>query len=177
MYFSNFPLIIYDSVGNGNFKIVTNLMKRVAMRTKVRTNTLLFDTYDVKEGETPEILADKLYGDSNLHWIILYVNNITDRYHQWPMSSGQFNDFIADKYSNIDAVHHYEVSQTSGDTSVKIDIGTDTTGYSEADLTTITNREFEEERQDTIRQIRLLDPSFVPQFIEEFETLIGSSVL
>jgi len=177
MYFSNFPLIIYDSVGNGNFKIVTNLMKRVAMRTKVRTNTLLFDTYDVKEGETPEILADKLYGDSNLHWIILYVNNITDRYHQWPMSSGQFNDFIADKYSNIDAVHHYEVSQTSGDTSVKIDIGTDTTGYSEADLTTITNREFEEERQDTIRQIRLLDPTYVPQFIEEFETLIGSSVL
>jgi len=177
MYFSNFPLIIYDSVGNGNFKIVTNLMKRVAMRTKVRTNTLFFDTYDVKEGETPEILADKLYGDSTLHWIILYVNNITDRYHQWPMSSGQFNDFIADKYSNIDAVHHYEVSQTSGDTSVKIDIGTDTTGYSEADLTTITNREFEEERQDTIRQIRLLDPSFVPQFIEEFETLIGSSVL
>ena len=177
MYFANFPLIVYDSVGNGNFKIVTNLMKRVAMRTKVRTNTLFFDTYDVKEGETPEILADKLYGDSNLHWIILYVNNITDRYHQWPMSSGQFNDFIADKYSNIDAVHHYEVSQTSGDTSVKIDIGTDTTGYSEADLTTITNREFEEERQDTIRQIRLLDPSFVPQFIEEFETLIGSSVL
>jgi len=177
MYFSNFPLIIYDSVGNGNFKIVTNLMKRVAMRTKVRTNTLLFDTYDVKEGETPEILADKLYGDSTLHWIILYVNNITDRYHQWPMSSGQFNDFIADKYSNIDAVHHYEVSQTSGDTSVKIDIGTDTTGYSEADLTTITNREFEEERQDTIRQIRLLDPTYVPQFIEEFETLIGSSVL
>ena len=177
MYFANFPLIIYDSVGNGNFKIVTNLMKRVAMRTKVRTNTLFFDTYDVKEGETPEIIADKLYGDSNLHWIVLYVNNITDRYHQWPMSSGQFNDFIADKYSNIDAVHHYEVSQTSGDTSVKIDIGTDTTGYSEADLTTITNREFEEERQDTIRQIRLLDPSFVPQFIEEFETLIGSSVL
>mgnify|MGYP001450881738 FL=1 len=177
MYFSNFPLIVYDSVGNGNFKIVTNLMKRVAMRTKVRTNTLLFDTYDIKEGETPEILADKLYGDSTLHWIILYVNNITDRYHQWPMSSGQFNDFIADKYSNIDAVHHYEVSQTSGDTSVKIDIGTDTTGYSEADLTTITNREFEEERQDTIRQIRLLDPTYVPQFIEEFETLIGSSVL
>jgi len=177
MYFSNFPLIIYDSVGNGNFKIVTNLMKRVAMRTKVRTNTLFFDTYDVKEGETPEILADKLYGDSTLHWIILYVNNITDRYHQWPMSSGQFNDFIDDKYSNINAVHHYEISQTSGDTSVKIDIGTDTTGYSEADLTTITNREFEEERQDTIRQIRLLDPTYVPQFIEEFETLIGSSVL
>ena len=177
MYFANFPFIIYDSVGNGDFKIVTNLLKRVALRTKVRTNTLLYDTYDVKEGETPEMIADKLYDDSELHWVILFVNNITDRYHQWPMNFGQFNAFIADKYSNVDAVHHYEVSQTSGDTSVKIDIGTDTTGYSEADLTTITNREFEEERQDTLRQIRLLDRSYIEQFVQEFETLMGESVL
>jgi len=177
MYFANFPLIVYDSVGNGNFKIVTNLLKRVAMRTKVRTNTLLYDTYDVKEGETPEMIADKLYDDPELHWVILFVNNITDRYHQWPMNFGQFNTFIADKYSNVDAVHHYEVSQTSGDTSIKIDIGTDTTGYSEADLTTVTNREFEEERQDTLRQIRLLDRSYIEQFVQEFETLMGESVL
>ena len=52
MYFANFPLIPYDSVGDGNFKLVTNLMKRVAVRAKVKTNTMLFDTYDVKEGET-----------------------------------------------------------------------------------------------------------------------------
>ena len=177
MYFANFPLIVYDSVGDGNFKIVTNLLKRVALRTKVRTNTLLYDTYDVKEGETPEMIADKLYDDPELHWVILFVNNITDRYHQWPMNFGQFNAFIADKYSNIDAVHHYEVSQTSGDTSIKIDIGTDTTGYSEADLTTVTNREFEEERQDKLRQIRLLDRAYIEQFVEEFETLMGASVL
>ena len=177
MYFENFPLIVYDSVGDGNFKIVTNLLKRVALRTKVRTNTLLFDTSDVREGEPPEMIADKLYDDSQLHWVVLFVNNITDRYHQWPMNFGQFNAFIADKYSNVDAVHHYEISQTSGDTSVKIDIGTDTTGYSEADLTTVTNREFEEERQDTLRQIRLLDRSYIEQFVQEFETLMGESVL
>ena len=177
MYFTNFPLIVYDSVGDGNFKIVTNLLKRVALRTKVRTNTLLYDTYDVKEGETPEMIADKLYDDPELHWVVLFVNNITDRYHQWPMNFGQFNAFIADKYSNVDAVHHYEVSQTSGDTSVKIDIGTDTTGYSEADLTTVTNREFEEERQDTLRSIRLLDFAYVDQFVLEFRNLMGASVL
>ena len=85
MYFGSFPLIVYDSVGDGNFKIVTNLLKRVAMKSKVKANTLIFDTYDVKEGETPEMIANKLYGDPELHWVILYVNNITDRYHQWPM--------------------------------------------------------------------------------------------
>ena len=177
MYFANFPLIVYDSVGNGDFKIVTNLLKRVALRTKVRTNTLLYDTYDVKDGETPEMIADKLYDDPQLHWVVLFVNNITDRYHQWPMASIQFNQFVNDKYTNIDAVHHYEIEQTSGDTSVKINIGTDTTGYSEADLTTITNYEYEVERQDTLRKIRLLDGAYIEQFQEEFETLMGTSVV
>ena len=177
MYFANFPNIPYDSVGNGDFKLVTNLLKRVALRTKVRTNTLLYDTYDVKDGETPEMIADKLYDDPQLHWVVLFVNNITDRYHQWPMASIQFNQFVNDKYTNIDAVHHYEIAQTSGDTSIKINIGTDTTGYSEADLTTITNYEYEVERQDTLRKIRLLDGAYIEQFQEEFETLMGASVV
>ena len=175
MYFANFPLIPYDSVGNGKFKLVTNLMKRVALRSKVRTNTMLFDTYNVKEGETPEMLADKLYGDPNLHWIIMYVNGITDRYHQWPLTTPQFLAFINDKYSNPDGTHHYEVTQTSGDTTVTIDIGSDNTSHAGATL--ITNREYEEDRQDTLRSIRLLDQAYVDQFVEEFENLIGASVL
>ena len=79
MYFSKFPYIVYDSVGNGEFKIVTNLLRRVAIRSKVKANTLFFDTYDVKEGETPEMVAHKLYGDPELHWVILLVNNVTER--------------------------------------------------------------------------------------------------
>ena len=175
MYFANFPVIPYDSVGNGDYKLVTNLLKRVALRTKVKTNTSLFDTYNVKEGQTPEMIADKLYGDPNLHWIVMYVNNITDRYHQWPLTTPQFLAFINDKYSNPDGLHHYEITQTSGDTTVTIDIGTDNTEHSGATL--ITNREFEEKRQDTLRSIRLLDPAYVDQFVEEFENLMGASVL
>ena len=175
MYFQNFPLIPYDSVGNGQYKLVTNLLKRVALRTKVRTNAVLFDTYNVQEGQTPEMIADKLYGDPNLHWIIMYVNNITDRYHQWPLTTPQFLAFLNDKYSNPDGLHHYEITQTSGDTTVTIDIGTDNTEHSGA--TTITNREFEEKRQDTLRSIRLLDPAYVDQFVEEFENLMEASVL
>ncbi len=175
MYFSSFPFIPYDSVGNGDYKLVTNLLKRVAIRTKVRTNTLLFDTYSVREGQTPEEIANRLYGDPNLHWIIMYVNNITDRYHQWPMTTIQFLAFLNEKYSNPDGLHHYEITQTSGDTTITIDIGTDNTEHSGA--TIITNREFEEKRQDTLRKIRLLDPAYVGQFVDEFENLIGASVL
>ncbi len=183
MYFANFPVIPYDSVGNGDYKLVTNLLKRVAVRAKVKTNTALFDTYNVKEGQTPEMIADKLYGDPNLHWIVMYVNNITDRYHQWPMTTPQFLAFLNDKYSDPDGLHHYEIPQTSGDTTVTINVGTDITDsdgrniYSRGEFTTITNREFEEKRQDTLRKIRLLDPAYVDQFVEEFENLMEASVL
>ena len=170
MYFAQFPLNIYDSVGNENYKLVTNLLKRVAIRSKVKVNTLFFDTYDVKEGETPEMIADKLYDDPELHWIVLMVNDITDRYHQWPKNQNQFLSHINDKYSNISGTHHYEISQTSGDTTIKIDIGTDNTDHPTATL--ITNYEYEQERQDTSRKIRLLSPEYVSDFVEEFKSIM-----
>jgi len=175
MYFDNFPTIPYDSELTGQFKDVKNLLRRVGIRAKVRANTLLFDTYDVRNGETPESLAFKLYGDAELHWVIMLVNNITDRYHDWPMTEAQFLQFIKDKYENIDGTHHYEITQTSGDTSIKIDVGTDNTNYSDATL--ITNYEYEQEQQDAKRKIRLLDPSYIADFVEEFKLLMNESII
>ena len=182
MYFDSFPKIFYDSVGQGNPKVVTNLLRRVAIRAKVKTNTMLYDTYDVKSGETPEIIADKLYKDPELHWIVMLVNNITDRYHQWPMREQQFNTYLNEKYDNPDGVHHYEISQESGDTSTKIEVYAnealytgDTDFYNSA--TIVTNREYEEREQDKKRQIRLLDPRYVDEFVDEFEELIGESII
>ena len=171
MYFSKFPFILYDSVGDGNFKFVTNLLRRVSLRTKIKSNVLLFDTYDVKSGESPEEIADRLYDDPELHWVVLMVNNVTDRYHQWPLNTNQFLALINDKYDNIDAVHHNETTQTSGDTTIKIDIGTDNTDYPTA--TAITNFEYEEAQENKKRSIRLLDPRYLGDFIEEYELLMG----
>ena len=175
MYFNKFPDIIYDPDRDGQFQICKNILRRVAVREKVRTNTLLYDTYDVKEGESPESLADRLYGNTELHWVVLMVNNITDRYHDWPLSTPQFLDMIDEKYDNVDAIHHYEITQSSGSDKVKIDIGTDNTDYPSA--TPITNYEFELERQNTISRIRLQDPAYISRFVEEFESLMKESIL
>jgi hypothetical protein len=174
MFFENFPIIAYDSVGNGEYKAVTDLLRRVAIRSKVRSNVLVFDTYDVKQGETPEMLADKLYNDPEFHWIILLINNITDRYHQWPMNYNQFLTYLNDKYSNVDATHHYEISQVSGDTTIKINIGSDNTEHSGASI--VTNREYEEDRQDELRKIRLLNPIYIEPFVAEYQKIMKESV-
>ena len=188
MYFDSFPVIVYDSVGNGTYKDVTNILRRVAMRSKIKQNTLIYDTYDVKEGETPEIIAHKLYGDSELHWVILLINDISDRYHQWPMNTPQFLAFINDKYvnadgtSNVDGVHHYEIAQDSGDTKTKIEVYKNSalyTGDSDfyASASIVTNFEYEENEQDDKRKIRLLDPSYIDQFVTEFKSLIKETII
>ena len=172
MYFNSMPKIYYDSAGTGNPKIVTNLMRRVGLRTKVKTNTMLFDTYDVREGETPEILAHKLYGDPELHWIVMLVNNVIDRYHDWPMSTPQFNLYLIDKYVNTDSVHHYEITQTSGDRKKTIEVA-DIITYPNAFI--VTNYEYEQRRQDKLRQIRLLDPQYKDIFVDEYKNLMKES--
>ena len=182
MYFSSFPKILYDASGERRPKVVTNILRRVAIRAKVKDNAMLYDTYDIRNGDTPESLAHQLYKNPELHWVILMTNDITDRYHQWPMYEQQFNTYVSEKYDNPDAVHHYEISQSSGDTSTKIEVYNnsalytgDTDFYSDASI--ITNREYEEREQDKKRQIRLLDPSFIDQFVEEFKLLMKESVL
>ena len=176
-YFDRFPLMAYDVAANGNFKLLPNILKRVKLRQGIRTGSFLFDKYDVRDGERPEDVAFKLYGDAELHWIVLMVNDITDRYYQWPLSQPQFQEHLTDKYGagNEDATHHFEKTTDSGrttsngpnDYSHLVECNEDDEGFA-----IITNRQYEQRLQDGYRQIRLLNPQFLDPFVEEFDNLI-----
>ena len=174
MYFSKFPLMVYDVKNNKNYKLLPDILKRVKLRSGLSSSRFVFDKYNVKEGERPEDIAFKYYGDAEYHWVVLMVNNVTDRYYQWPMRQADFEEFLTDKYGagNEDATHHHELAQTSGkttsiDDSHMLEVNSDTSG-----ATTITNREYEEREQNRIRDIRLLDQKYLDQFVEEFFSLI-----
>ena len=174
MYFNKFPLMVYDIKGDENYKLLPDILKRVKLRSGLSASRFVFDKYNVKEGEKPEDVAFKYYGDAQYHWVILITNNITDRFYQWPMTQPDFEDFLTDKYGrgSEDAVHHYELAQTSGvttssDESHMLEVNSDTAGAS-----SISNRQFEERQQDKFRQISLLDEKYLESFTEEFFGLI-----
>ena len=177
-YFSRFPTMIYDMKNNGNYKLLPDILRRVKQRSAIKSGQFVFDNYDVVDGEKPEDVAYKWFGDAQLHWVILMTNNITDRYYQWPMSQPQFAEYLTDKYGagNEDSIHHYEVTQDSGRTSGRgpsdysylVEVNSDTDNAS-----SISNREYEERIQDTKRQIKLLDKAFLGDFIDEFDRLIA----
>ena len=174
MYFSKFPMMVYDVKGNKNYKLLPDILKRVKVRAGLSASRFVFDKYNVKEGEKPEDVAFKYYGDAQYHWVIMMINNLTDRYYEWPMTQPDFEDFLTDKYGagSQDAVHHYELAQTSGtttssDDSHMLEVNSDTDN-----ATSISNRQFEERQQNKFRQIRLLDEKYLDAFTEEFFALI-----
>jgi hypothetical protein len=176
-YFSRFPLMAYDVKGDRNFKLLPNILKRVKLRSGLRSGSFLFDNYDVKDGERPEDVAFKWFGDARYHWIILMTNNVTDRYYQWPLTQPQFQEHLTDKYGagNEDATHHFEKTTDSGKTSSSgpndyshlVECNSD-----DGDPAIITNRQYEQRKQDEYRSIKLLDTQYLNTFIEEFENLI-----
>jgi len=173
-YFDRFPLMAYDIAGNKQYKLVPDILRRVKLRSGVRSGSFLFDNYDVKDGERPEDIAFKWFGDPEYHWVILMTNNITDWYYQWPLTQPQFQEYLKDKYGagSEDAVHHYEITQTSGPTTSRdyshmVECNSDETNPS-----IISNRDYEQRKQDEYRQIRLLNKKFLDTFVEEFENLI-----
>ena len=177
-YFSRFPMMIYDVKGNDNYKLLPDILRRVKQRAGIKAGQFIFDSYDVMNGEKPEDIAYKWFGDAQLHWIILMTNNITDRYYQWPMTQPQFAEFLTDKYGagNEDAIHHYEITKSSGKTSSSgpndyshlVEVNSDTDNAS-----SISNREYEERLQDKYRSIKLLDRRYLNDFLEEFDNLIA----
>ena len=177
-YFTKFPLITYDIKNNGNYKLLPDILRRVKQRSAIKSGQFIFDTYDVKNGEKPEDIAYKWFGDAELHWVILMTNNVTDRYYGWPMNDVQFAEFLTDKYGagSEDAIHHYEITKSSGrttgqgpnDYSHLVEVNSDTDNAS-----SVSNREYEEREQDRKRSIRLLNPTYLSDFLQEFDKLIS----
>ena len=169
-YFNYFPKTMYDPAGDGSTKMVTDIMKRVRVRANMKKEIVMMDPYDVKENETPEIVADKHHGSPTYHWIVMLVNDISDVNHDWVKSTRQLQKYLLSKYTEtqLNEAHHYEISQTSGDTTVKIEV--ENTTYPSATL--ITNYEYEVALNEEKRSIDLLRNEYLSFFVDEFEGLM-----
>ena len=103
-YFDMFPNILYSAKGDGKYTVMKDIMSRVKLIANVKDSIVGFDYYNVQDGETPEMIAHKYYGDVNLHWTILVANDIIDYYEDWPMSVQRFEEFVKNKY-DLSLIH------------------------------------------------------------------------
>lgn len=135
-YFNTLPIITQKDFNN-NTIVVNSLLSRSYIIPSLLRNVTIFYEYDIKEGDTPENIAHRYYGDVYKYWLVMYSNNIIDPQSQWPLSYNQFQLYLIDKYKHDTAnsmnvsvanvtssdvlvytantIHHYEKVITTSD--------------------------------------------------------------
>jgi hypothetical protein len=198
-YFDTLPKIIqYD--GKGTAKIFTNLLARASIIPELLKSPALYYQYDIQDGDTPEIVAHKYYGDSYRYWIVLFVNQILDPQWGWPLSQKDFNAYINKKYNGSTSiysdVYHYEKVLTQYDyntnttTTNKVIVGEDTynsivpqtntfslpTGQISITVSksVISIYDYELDLNEQKRSIKILNATYTNQIEEEFKKLMAN---
>ena len=161
-YFTYFPVMSYDVRGtknNRNIQYITNILTRVRKKLEI-VNHAYFEQYFVRDGDTPESLAHQVYNDSELHWIIMYGNYMTNPYYDWPLGYRDLVKFVTKKYADINGVHHYEDAD-------KYEVDSTASG-----ATAITNFVYEETLNDAKRQINIIKSEYTQLIVSEFKKII-----
>lgn len=111
-YFNNFPLTYYSSGANTVTSVdtVTNIIARFGFEQTLKENSSAFYPYTIKDSDTPEIIAAKIYNNPERHWVILMFNDIMDPQYDWPLPYEAFNEYVDKKYSGPS----YANNSTSG---------------------------------------------------------------
>jgi len=109
MYFSNFPTVVHDfDLPNGkDYRLIADITRNVRLRKAILDNITLYDYYDIVEGETPEIISEKIYGTPYYHWIIMLANQRYDYIEDFPLAQFELESKIAALYSSGDDTHHF----------------------------------------------------------------------
>lgn len=100
-----------NKISSDEVIVIKNLFKRPKIREDFLSVFSAFEYYSILENERPEQIAEKVYGDSELDWVILIANNITNINDQWPMTLDSFNNYLLDKYGSeerFSEIKHYE---------------------------------------------------------------------
>ena len=197
-YFREFPNINYVSLlpdrnKNEERILVKNIFKRAKLRTDIKFGITMFERYQVEENMRPEAIANRIYQDPELDWVILLVNNITNVRDQWPLSNNDLYKYMVDKYgqTGLTDVHHYEtveLKDSDGRIMLQGGLVVDdefkfrySVRKSNGDLTdpdninpvqVITNLTYEQRKNDKKRQIRILKPTYVSAVVNDLRNVM-----
>lgn len=164
MYFRNFNNILYDFEINGERKLtlVKDITKNVRIRTSILSNLTLYDEYDIREGDTPEIISEKVYGSPEYHWVVMLCNQKYDWIADFPLTQPEMDNFLTQKYGsgNEDAIHHYVNNDG-------FEVSSD-----DAEATSVSNRTYEDDINEEKRRIKLIAPSLLFKILNSFDELI-----
>ena len=190
-FFRELPNLLYQSplsnrTSADEYVEVKNLFRRVKLRDDLQNTFTVFDKYEIREGARPDTVADEIYGDSELDWVVTITAGIVNVRDEWPLSDRDLYDYAERIYGNdINATHHFETTEVKDsrgrlilpagkivDKNFKIP---NPDNYAAADLnptTGISNYVYETRKNDAKRSIFLLKPGYLQQFLNDMRDIM-----
>ena len=121
MYFSIIPNIAYDEkpikspFSTSDFQVAKNFFRRYKINEDVFSNVVYFNRYAIKDGERPDVLARKFYGNQFYDWVILLTNNMVNAQYDWPMNNYELYKVLEQEFDDpYGEINHYEIKETIG---------------------------------------------------------------
>ena len=188
-YFRELPDIEYQnflasSNSSQSYIMMKNLFLRGKLRDDLQSNFTMFTKYEIAEKERPDQIAEKLYGDSGLDWIVITAANITNYQNDLPLTNQQLYDNVVAKYGNDkDKIRFYRTTEVRDDLGrlilragivVDADFTIPNPKLPNAELNPvegITNFEYETERNDAKKTIYVLRSEYVDQYIQDMRDI------
>ena len=184
-YFRELPNIFYQSQSkdrnsSNDYVLVKNLFRRTKLRDDLQSAVTIFDKYQVGHGERPDTIAEQLYGDSGLDWVVMMTANIINVRDQWPLSDSELYKYAENKYgTKLNDVRFHETTEVK-DSSGRLILpkgkvvdsgftipkpGTDTATLNP--VISVSNYDYEVRENDKKRQIFVLKPEYLGMFLED----------
>ena len=189
----NYPSLLKTRESNTDFVQTKNLFRRVKVREDLFANFMQFDKYKIVGDERPDNVAQKVYDNDDLDWIILLSNNIVDLNNEWPLTQFQLNEFLNEKYSpqQLVSIHHYETLELRDNKNQLIlpagivvdenfnleylsggQVKSTNSLVDGRPVKAVTFYDYENDLNDKKRNINVLKPELLGIFIRDFERIM-----
>jgi len=164
MYFKDFPKFLYDFKIGGKTKgiLVKDISRNVRIRNEILANISLYDEYDIHDGDTPEIISEKVYGSPQYHWVVMLCNDKYNYIDDFPLPTYDLEQHITTKYgaANVYSTHHY------------IDSAGNWVDSTNAQATSVSNYQYEMDENEKKRRIKLISPTLLQIILKNFKDSI-----
>ena len=122
-YFRELPNIAYQSPlshknSSRDYIVIKNIFRRSKLFNYLDDNVTFFNKYVIGDGARPDLIAEELYGDPKLDYVVILVAGITKINHEWPLQDYQVYDYALQKYGSeteLNENHHFETFEIKDD--------------------------------------------------------------
>lgn len=135
---------------------------------------IAYDPYTVKDGEKPDFVAYKYYGDPNLDWVVLLANDVYNIYDEWPKDSTELQQYLIKKYGSI--AYTLSTIKYYYDSNKNIIDQTSYEALSVSARSSETVYEYELRKNNNKAKIKLVRPTLIGAIQTELKSLLYKPV-